>query len=164
MHKYWILPMLFFFVIGCKPEREEVQSAPSNALAFEISELPQTTPLRGKALQAADQWSEFKSFDNSFQRIYGASGREEYALVVEELLEQFEALKLSVAPTELESEQISSRFNVVKTYLLKVQALLEYRIDSKEATQELISAYSNAMDQCNILVNNTLDTKTLFDE
>ena len=164
MHKYWIIPMLLATVAGCKPEQEEIKSSPSNALAFEISELPRTKPLRGKALQLTDQWSEFKSFDNSFARIYDASGREEYALVVEELLEQFEFLRGSTAPAELESQQISARFNVIRTYLLKVQAQLNYRLDSKEATLELIEAYSNAMDQCNILVNNTLDTKTLFDE
>ncbi len=164
MHKYWIFLALLATVIGCKPEQEEIKSSPSNALAFEISELPRTTPLKGKALQLSNQWSEFKSFDNSFARIYEASGREEYALIVEELLEQFEFLGGSIAPAELESQQISARFTVIKTYLLKVQALLDYRLDSKEATLELIQAYSNAMEQCNILVNNTLDTKTLFDE
>jgi len=164
MHKYWILPLFFIVVMGCKPEQEEIQAAPSNALAFEISELPRTTPLRGKALQVADQWSAFKSFNNNFARIYESSGKEEYALVVEELLEQFEILRGSTAPPELESQQISARFNVIRTYLLKVQALLNYRLDSKEATLELIRAYSNAMDQCNILVNNTVDTKSLFDE
>lgn len=164
MHKYWILTLLFVVVMSCKPEQEEIQAAPSNALAFEISELPKTTPLRGKALKVADQWSEFKSFDNNFARIYESSGKEEYALVVEELLEQFKFLQESTAPPELESPQISARFNVIRTYLLKIQALLNYRLDSKEATLELIKAYSDAMDQCNILVNNTLDTKTLFDE
>lgn len=164
MHKYWILPLLFVVVTGCKPEQEEIQTAPSNALAFEISELPKTTPLRGKALQITNQWSEFKSFDTNFARIYESSGKEEYALVVEELLEQFKFLQDSTAPPELESQQISARFNVIRTYLLKVQALLDYRLDSKEATLELIRAYSDAMEQCNILVNNTVDTKTLFDE
>ncbi len=164
MHKYWIFLTLLVTVIGCKPEQEEIKSAPTNALTFEISELPRTTPLRGKALQQTNQWPEFKSFDNSFARIYEASGREEYTLVVEELLEQFEILGGSTAPGALESQQISARFNVIRTYLLKVQALLNYRLDSKEATLELIEAYSNAIEQCNILVNNTLDTKTLFDE
>ena len=164
MRKYLSLMILFLAFFACRTEVEEIPAVSSEALNFNSSELPKKTRPVGKAAAAVNAWSELRSFDQSLDRIYSVSGREDYALIVEELLELYEIMRVSQAPDALQSPQIISRFNVVKTFLLKVQADLEYRVDAKDSTTELIAAYNAAMDQCNTLVNTTLDPKTLFDE
>ena len=164
MRKYLTLAILLLAFFACRTEGEETPPISTEVLAFDTSKLPQKKRAVGKAVTAVNSWSELRSFDQSLDRIYSVSGREEYALIVEELLEIFEILGASEAPKALQSPQIISRFNVVKTFLLKVQADLEYRVEPVESTTELLTAYNAAIDQCNILVNTTLDPKTLFDE
>ena len=164
MRNYLSILFLFLALLACRTEVEEPQSVNTEVLNFVASELPIKKKAIGKAATAVNAWSELRSFDQSLDRIYSVSGREDYALIVEELLELFEILGASEAPDVLESPQIISRFNVVKTYLLKVQADLEYRIGPKESTTELLEAYNAAIEQCNTLANTTLDPKTLFDE
>ena len=164
MYKYLVLFLVILTGLGCKTEAEETVSAPTDELIFEVQSLPKMKKATGKAVGAVNSWAELRAFDQSLERIYKVSGREDFMLVVEELLELYEAMRTSQAPESLQSPQIISRFNVVKTYLLKLKADLEYRIDPEGSTLELIEAYNAAMDQCNTLVNTTLDPKTLFDE
>lgn len=164
MRKYLTPVILLLALFACRTEGEETPPISSGELAFDASELPEKKRAIGKAKATVNSWSELRSFDQSLDRIYSISGREDYALIVEELLELYEVMNTSEPPEALQSPQIKSRFNVVKTFLLKVQADLEYRIEPKESTTELITAYNAAIDQCNILVNTTLDPKTLFDE
>lgn len=150
--------------LSCRTEAETPVSVPADELVIETSELPQKQRPVGKAAAAFNSWTELRTFDQSLDRIYSVNGREDYVLIIEELLESYEVMRTSVAPDALQSPQIISRFNVVKTFLLKVQADLEYRVDPKESTTELLTAYNAAIEQCNILANTTLDPKTLFDE
>lgn len=164
MRKYLAILLVVITGLSCRTEGEETAVAPTDELAFDVQTLPKMKKATGKAAAAVNSWAELRSFDQSLERIYKVGGREEYLLVVEELLELFEVMGASEGPETLQSPQIISRFNVVKTYLLKLKADLEYRTDPEESTLELIDAYSAAMDQCNTLVNTTLDPKTLFDE
>ena len=164
MRNYLSILFLFLAFLACRTDVEEPQTVSTEELNFTTSELPIKKKAVGKAATAVNSWSELRSFDQGLDRIYSVSGREDYALIVEELLELFEILGASEAPDVLESPQIISRFNVVKTYLLKVQADLEYRIGPLESTTELLEAYNAAIEQCNTLANTTLDPKTLFDE
>ena len=164
MRKYLTLVILFLAFFACRTEVEEPQSVSTEEINFEGSKLPQKNRPVGKAAAAVNAWSELRSFDKSLERIYSVSGREDYTLIVEELLELYEVMRVSQAPDALQSPQIISRFNVVKTFLLKVQADLEYRVEPTASTAELLEAYNDAIEQCNILVNTTLDPKTLFDE
>lgn len=164
MRKY--LAFLFFLLVfvACRTEVETPVSAPTEELTFDPAEIPQKERTVGKAAIAFNSWTELRTFDQSLDRIYAVNGREDYVLIVEELLELYEVMRTSEAPDALQSPQIISRFNVVKTFLLKVQADLEYRVDPKESTTELLTAYNAAIEQCNILANTTLDPKTLFDD
>ena len=164
MRKYLAILWVITLGLSCRSEAEETVSTPTDELVIDVQTLPKMRKATGKAASAVDSWAELRSFGQSLERIYKVSGREDYLLVVEELLEIYEVMRTSQAPEALQSPQIISRFNVVKTYLLKLKADLEYRIDPEESTLELIEAYNAAMDQCNTLVNTTLDPKTLFDE
>ena len=164
MRKYLTIVIVFLAFSACRTETEVPQSTASEDLRFDASELPEKSKAVGKAAAAVNSWAELRSFDRSLDRIFTVDGREDYALIVDELLVLYDVMGASKAPEALESPQIKSRFNVVKTLLLKVQADLEYRVDPKESTKELVEAYNIAIDQCNILVNTTLDPKTLFDE
>jgi len=164
MRKYLSVLVLILSLSACRTEAEAPQAISSEELNFDRAGLPEKKQAVGKAAVAMKSWSELRSFDQSLDRIYSVSGREDYVLIVEELLELFEVMGASEAPDALQSPQIISRFNVVKTFLLKVQADLEYRVEAKESTTELLTAYNDAIEQCNILVNTTLDPKTLFDE
>ena len=164
MGKNLTVMILILALFACRNEVEETPPVSSEELAFEASKLPQKKRAVGKAAAAINSWSELRSFDQSLDRVYSVSGREDYALIVEELLELYAVMDASEPPEALQSPQIISRFNVVKTFLLKVQADLEYRVEPNKSTTELLTAYNVAIDQCNILVNTTLDPKTLFDE
>ena len=164
MRKYLTIVIILLVFFSCRSEGEDALPIQSDELTFDATELPQKNRPVGKAAAAVNSWSELRSFDQGLDRIYSVSGREDYVLIVEELLELYEVMRTSQAPEALQSPQIISRFNVVKTFLLKVQADLEYRVEPTESTAALMAAYNAAVDQCNILVNTTLDPKTLFDE
>ena len=164
MRKYLSLLLVLLAFFACRTEAEEFQPDNSEDLNFVADDLPQKKQASGKAATALNSWSELRSFDQSLDRIYTVSEREDYALIVDELLELYEVMNTSEGPDILQSPQIISRFNVVKTFLLKVQADLKYRVGTKASTIELLEAYNAAIEQCNILANTTLDPKTLFDE
>jgi hypothetical protein len=85
-------------------------------------------------------------------------------LIVEDFVEKQKVLEASEYPEEFDKAQIKSRQKVLKTYILKLKAALEYRSDVYEPMSEMITAYNALRTQFNVTVNNTLNTKLLLDK
>ncbi|MGB5701165.1 hypothetical protein, partial [Muriicola sp.] len=96
--------------------------------------------------------------------LYTVENAEDLALVLDDLVERQKQLEESVYPAALDLPQVRGRQRVMKTFILKTRAAVEYRVDATEPAVELINAYNAMRTQFNVLVNNTLDTQLLSDE
>jgi hypothetical protein len=84
--------------------------------------------------------------------------------VLDDLVEKQKALEDSEYPPAFDLPQVRSRQRVMKTFILKTRAAVEYRVDATDPAVEMIEAYNAMRNQFNVIVNNTFDTKLILDE
>ena len=111
-----------------------------------------------------ETWPEFNELDVAFDALYSVENNEELILLIDQLIEKQNALTSSTYPEAFDIPQVKSRQKVLKTYILKVKATLEYRKDPIEPTIEMVTAFNGMRNQFNVVVNSTLDTKMILDE
>ncbi|MBT8183297.1 MAG: hypothetical protein KJN76_00535 [Eudoraea sp.] len=164
MYKFFVFVISFGLFLSCKKKPAAVDSVEVTATEWTIDSLPERVAMNSKVLQILKEWPEFNSLELSFDALYRAENREDLILIVEEFVEKQNILAASEYPETFNTPQIKSRQKVLKTFILKTKAALEYRSDLLEPTRELIIAYNALREQLNVRVNNTLDTKLMLQE
>jgi len=154
---------LALWLIACQDQTAETAQPQAQEL-FQLEKLPQRSTVNAKGAAILRDWNEFNDFNTSFDALYSVANTEELSLVLEDLIEKQKQLEGSPYPAVFDVPQVRSRQRVLKTFLLKTKAAVEYRIDATDAATEMVEAYNALRNQFNTIVNNTLDTNLIIDE
>ncbi len=164
------MKVLFFFLtlallfFSCGQDKKSVLAQDALTTNFDIKKFPKKVAINAKANGIIKSWAEFNALETSFDAVYRIANNEDLSLVIEDLIEKQKLLEASTYPELFNKPQIKSRQKVLKTFILKAKGNLEYRIDTRETTIEMINAYNALRNQFNVMANNTLDTKLILDE
>ncbi len=164
MKKLFFVGLILGFFISCGKEIKEVSTEDSTEANFDQKKFPPKVAITSRANDSIKNWPEFKAFETSFDAVYRIENKADLSLAIEDLIEKQKLLDASVYPKLFDNPQIKSRQKVLKTFILKTKGNLEYQMDTREATIEMINAYNALRNQFNVMVNNTIDTKLIFDE
>ena len=164
MHKILILGLLLFMFVSCKEKTQEVAVDDTSGYELTTEKWPNKFSVNSKVKAILSEWPEYNAMDVSFDAIYNAANIEDLRLTLENIIEEQKLLEASEYPKEFDKPQIKSRQKVFKTYVLKVNGDLIYRLDPEASVYEMINAYNALRKQFNVMLNNTLDTKLILDE
>jgi hypothetical protein len=164
MGKLFITATLVLLLIACRQQEPKAKIAAVSEYGLVMDSIPKRVTINTKAMAILNAWPEFSTLESSFDALYMAENREDLILIVEDFVEKQKVLEASEYPEEFDKAQIKSRQKVLKTYILKLKAALEYRSDVYEPMSEMITAYNALRTQFNVTVNNTLNTKLLLDK
>ncbi|HMB62262.1 MAG TPA: hypothetical protein VKN36_04255 [Eudoraea sp.] len=164
MVKLWSAAIIMVLFTAC---RQQDKTAPVTAAVnhvLQMDTLPQRIAINPKAGSILKAWPEFNNLESNFDALYRAENREDLILIVEDFVENQKVMEASEYPEEFDKPQIKSRQKVLKTYILKTKAALEYRTDVLPALAEMLVAYNALRTQFNVTVNNTLDTRLILEQ
>ena len=164
MRLIWIISIAFCLLYSCKRNQNQDPLTENTEFEFDVQELPIRVAVNTESMAILEEWPEYVTFDYSFDAIYNTSNNEDLILVIENLIEKQKLWEESTYPEKFDIPQIKSRQRVLKTYLLKVKAALDYKSEFLETTVEMIQSYNALRIQFNVVMNSTLDPKLLFDE
>ena len=148
--------MFIALFISCREQPVETEINSETVAEWVVDSLPKRTMVNSKAQQILNNWPEFKTLELSFDALYKSENREDLLLIIEDFIEKQNILAASDYPEAFDTPQIKSRQKVLKTYVLKTKAALEYRTDLHGPAREMITAYNALREQFNVTVNNTL--------
>ena len=151
-------------MFSCGKKQSSEQSIGTDELEFDVQNLPKKSTLNSGATAVVETWAEFKDLDIAVDGLYTVENNEELILLIDEFMDKQNALAFSNYPEILDKPQVKSRQKVIKTYILKVRATIEYRKDPMEPTIEMVNAFNGLRNQFNVMVNYKLDTKMILDE
>jgi len=164
MGKLYFVGIMVLLFISCKQRQNTEPWAANSQGEFDAKKLPRSVNLNSKSALILKDWPEFNALESSFDALYKAENTEDLILIIEDLAEKQKLLAASKYPEAFDKPQIKSRQKVLKTYILKAKAALEYRVEPMESIIEMTEAYNALRNQFNVLVNNALDIKLIFDE
>ena len=164
MIKFSAVAACILLLLSCKQQPEDADKDNTAALEFKAGELPAKTALGAPATEVLAQWKEYNDFDLSFDAVYNSSNNEDLKLAVDDLLDKYKLWEESEYPAEFDVSAVKSRQKIVKTFLLKTKADLEYRREFHTSTSEMIAAYNALRDQFSVVLYSNLDTKLILDE
>lgn len=164
MLKYVYLLIAFVVITSCKEKKVDAVIEEVVAVEINVKKLPKALSLNSKVKSQIENWAEYNAFETSFSALYKVSNKEGLVIVIEDLVEKQKLLAASEYPDVFDIAQIKSRQNVIKTYILKTKANLEYDVDVDASLKELAIAYNAYRNQYNVAVNYTLDTKLILEE
>ncbi|WP_339655913.1 hypothetical protein [uncultured Maribacter sp.] len=156
------MPKIIFYLIiillasSCKEAVSETENVQESQWEVVTDGLPNTVRVDSKAQTILNDWKEFMTLEGSFDKIYSTENREDFVLIVDELVENQKKMEVGIYPTAFDIPQIKGRQKVFKTYILKVKGDLEYRQNPRESLVEMITAFNDLRNQFNVVVNNTL--------
>lgn len=156
--------LLLLFTVSCRESGGATTESQKEQPFLQLTVLPQRVLLNAKASDLTKSWIAFNSLNTGFDALYTVENAEDLALVLDDLVERQKLLEESAYPAAFDLPQVRGRQRVMKTFILKTKAAVEYRVDATEPAVELINAYNAMRTQFNVLVNNTLDTQLLSDE
>tara|TARA_R110001592_G_scaffold32178_18_gene112899 strand:+ start:3124 stop:3624 length:501 start_codon:yes stop_codon:yes gene_type:complete len=153
--------IIFFFIVilltsSCKEAASEIENVQESQWEVVTDGLPKKVRVDSKAQTILNEWKDFIVLESSFDKIYSTENREDFVLIIDELVENQKKMEAGIYPTSFDIPQIKGRQKVFKTYILKTKGDLEYRQDPKESLIEMINAFNNLRNQFNVVVNNTL--------
>ena len=156
-----MLKMLAFLLVlvlvtSCKDAVSESADVQGTGWEIVLDSLPVKSRVDPKAQTILNDWKEFTVLERSFDKIYTTEFREDFVLIVDELVENQKKMEEGVYPEAFDMAQIKGRQKVFKTYILKTKGDLEYRQNPKESILQMITAFNDLRDQFNVIVNNTL--------
>jgi hypothetical protein len=156
------MPKIILFLIAillassCKEAVTETENVQEPQWEVVIDGLPSKVRVDSKAQIILNDWKDFMVLERSFDKIYSTENREDFVLIVDELVENQKTMEVGIYPATFDIPQIKGRQKVFKTYVLKTKGDLEYRQNPKESLVEMITAFNNLRNQFNVVVNNTL--------
>lgn len=155
--------LVVLLICSCQDKSEEAPKENAETF-FSVDSLPKPNNINEQASTILKDWPEFNSLETTFGSLYRVANREDLVLVIEDLIEKQKLLEASSYPETFDKPQIKSRQKVFKTFMLKTKGNLEYRVDTKMSTIEMIDAYNAFRNQFNVLVNSVLDTTLILSE
>jgi hypothetical protein len=164
MRKLILFVLIVLSALGCKEDKSDASVKDSDQNRFEVEKLPVRTNVNAKAKTILKDWQEFNAFNTSFDALYKVENVEDLSLVLEDLIETQKQLEESIYPESFDLPQVKSRQKVLKTFILKTSAAVQYRINATEPAIDMMEAYNALRNQFNIIVNNTLDINLIIDE
>jgi phosphate-selective porin len=164
MGKTFIVGTVLLLFFSCKGDKAKDVTQDTSAFDISTEKWPEKSKVNPKASIVLKNWPEFNALETSFDALYTVANTEDLSLVLEDLIEKQKLLADSEYPEEFDKPQIRSRQKVFQTFILKTKNDLEYRIDVQQSVLEIINAHNALLNQFNVIVNNTLDIKTLLDE
>ncbi|WP_405379787.1 hypothetical protein [Maribacter sp. LLG6340-A2] len=156
MPKILLFLIVLVFIASCKDPVSETVEAQGTGWEIVVDSLPVKSSVNSKAELLLKDWKEYTSVERSFDKLYNTEFREDFVLILEELIENQKKMEDSVYPSAFDIPQIKSRQKVFKTFILKTKGDLEYRQNPKESIIQMIVAFNNLRNQFNVVVNNTL--------
>ena len=164
------MPKIVFFLFAmmvissCKDAVSDIANVQESGWEVDTDSLPAKIPVDAKAQTILNEWLEFNALERSFDKMYDTEFREDFVLIVEELVENQKKMEEGEYPAEFDIPQIKGRQKIFKTYILKTKGDLEYRQDPKESIMQMIIAFNNLRNQFNVVVNNTLSDELRTNE
>jgi hypothetical protein len=153
--------IIFFFIVilitsSCKEAVSEIENEQESQWEVVTDGIPNKVRVDSKAQTILNDWKDFIVLESSFDKIYSSENREDFVLIIDELVENQKKMESGIYPASFDIPQIKGRQKVFKTYVLKTKGDLEYRQDPRESLIEMITAFNNLRNQFNVVVNNTL--------
>ncbi|MFS4418476.1 hypothetical protein [Maribacter sp. 2307ULW6-5] len=148
--------LVFTFLFGCADAPRDTEQLADSGWEVAPADLPKLGTVNAKARQELENWQAYKDFEAGFNRIYDTEYREDFVLVVDDLVEKQKALEASEYPERFNAPQVKGRQKVVKTFILKVKGDLIYRQNPEASIKQLIEAFNDLRSQFNIMVNYVL--------
>jgi hypothetical protein len=153
--------IIFFFIVilitsSCKEAASEIENMQESQWEVVTDGIPNKVRVDSKAQTILNDWKDFIVLESSFDKIYSSENREDFVLIIDELVENQKKMESGIYPASFDIPQIKGRQKVFKTYVLKTKGDLEYRQDPRESLIEMITAFNNLRNQFNVVVNNTL--------
>ena len=164
MDKTFVIGIILILFSSCKGDKTNDGTQDDTAFEIAAEKWPKKSKVNPKASMVLKNWPEFNALETSFDAMYTVGYTEDLSLVLDDLIEKQKLLADSEYPEEFDKAQIRSRQKVFQTFILKTKNDLEYRIDVQQSVLEMINAHNALLNQFNVIVNNTLDIKTLLDE
>ena len=164
MKKIMSICFLLLLSVACQESAGENTDKKKEQQFLKVEALPQRAIINAKASAILKKWIEFNALNTGFDALFAVENAEDLALVLDDLVEKQKALEDSEYPPTFDLPQVRSRQKVMKTFILKTKAAVEYRVDATDPAVEMMEAYNAMRNQFNVIVNNTFDTKLLLDE
>ncbi|TLP76990.1 hypothetical protein [Maribacter sp. ACAM166] len=164
-----MLKILFFFIVmilvaSCKDAVSETANAQESGWEVVTDSLPKKNSVDSKVQMILNDWLEFSAMERSFDKIYTTEFREDFVLIIEELVENQKKVEQGVYPVTFDIPHIKGRQKIFQTYILKTKGDLEYRQNPKESILQMITAFNDLRNQFNVVVNNTLPDELRVNE
>lgn len=164
MPKMLVYLFALVLITSCKDAVSETANVQDAGWDIVLDSLPQKNRVDAKAQLILNDWKEFTAVERSFDKIYTTEFREDFVLIVEELIENQKKMEDSIYPDAFNISQVKGRQKVFKTYVLKTKGDLEYRQNPKQSIKQMIKAFNDLRNQFNVVVNNTLPDELLANE
>lgn len=156
MPKMFVFLVVLIMLSSCRDAVSETAKVQESGWEIVADSLPKKSRVDPKAQAILDIWKEFTLLERSFDKMYTTEFREDFVLIIEELIENQKKLEAAEYPEAFNIPQIKGRQKVFKTYVLKTKGNLEYRQNPKQSIVEMIEAFNDLRNQFNVEVNNTL--------
>lgn len=164
MKKIMSVFFLLLLSVACQESAGGKEDTKEEPQFLQVTAIPQRIILNAKASEISKDWIEFNALNTGFDALFTVENEEDLAFVLDDLVERQKSLEESEYPPTFDLPQVRSRQKVMKTFILKTRAAVEYRVDATEPAVEMMEAYNALRNQFNVIVNNTLDTQLLSDE
>ena len=96
-----------------------------------------------------NEWPSFDALDQRMGALKSVISLPDLKMLVAELIEKEGAILKDGYPEDFNTPEVKSRQRLLRTYLLKTQALINQSQDPKAATLETIAAYNALKEQLN---------------
>ena len=160
----WLVYCCVFFIIGCGKKKDVEKAIQKQLVSFDAQLLPKREVPNSEATILLKDWAAYHDLNTTLDAFYDAENEEDLKLVIDDLIDQQKLLEKSSYPKTFNVPQIKSRQRVLKTYMLKVKAALEYKTGVQAPAKEFIVAYNSFVNQFSIIVNSTIDTKQILED
>ena len=123
------MPKMFDFLIvlglvtSCRDAVSETAKVQDSGWERITDSLPKKARVDAKAQSILDTWKEYSVLESSFDKIYTTEFREDFVLIVEELIENQKKMENGEYPEAFDIPQVKGRQKVFQTYILKTKGI-----------------------------------------
>ncbi len=136
-------------VFSCGEKQVEKQEATGVSVSLDYSDLPDFRPLSFKADSIVKVWPAFDALDQRMAALKLVVSLPDLKMLVSELIEKEGAILKDGYPKDFNTLEVKSRQRLLRTYLLKTQALINQSQDPKAAALEAVEAFNALKEQLN---------------
>ena len=144
--------VIFLALMGlfsCGEKQVDKQEEMGTNLSLDYSDLPEFSPLSVTSDSIVNEWPSFDALDQRMGALKSVISLPDLKMLVAELIEKEGAILKDGYPEDFNTPEVKSRQRLLRTYLLKTQALMNQSQDPKAATLETIAAYNALKEQLN---------------